>query len=232
MALILSDASSRVSLLVIVAVASVIAVIAPFDVAFARLTLGSPVLRVLLIAVMAVTGAACADTVGYRLQGHGSRHYGAIGVAAAVGVAIGVIGLDAWLCRSLLSHSYVEAIRAPLAWRLSYFMLRAFNENVIYRLFVFSTLSFGLLRMNGARTPNLLLVLIAAVATQVLNIGMNVVALSDMPISLALIGYDIVRYIAPGVLWALLFWRFGFVVAEIASVGCHLFLQPVLGLLL
>jgi hypothetical protein len=227
MALILSDASSRVSLLVIVAVASVIAVIAPFDVAFARLTLGSPVLRVLLIAAMAVTGAACADTVGYRLQGHGSRHYGAIGVAAAVGVAIGVIVFDAWLCRSLLSHSYVEAIRAPLAWRLSYFMLRAF-----YRLFVFSTLSFGLLRMSGARSPNLVLVLIAAVATQVLNIGMNVVALSDMPISLGLIGYDIVRYIAPGVLWALLFWRFGFVVAEIASVGCHLFLQPVLGLLL
>lgn len=44
--------------------------------------------------------------------------------------------------------------------------------------------------------------------------------------------YDLLRYVVPGVLWAWLFWRFGFVTAEVASVGCHIFLQPGFGILL
>ena len=36
----------------------------------------------------------------------------------------------------------------------------------------------------------------------------------------------------PGVIWGYLYWRPGFVAAEIASVGTHPFLQPALGILL
>jgi hypothetical protein len=40
------------------------------------------------------------------------------------------------------------------------------------------------------------------------------------------------RPIVPGVIWGYLYWRHGFVAAEIASVGMHPFLQPALGILL
>ncbi len=34
------------------------------------------------------------------------------------------------------------------------------------------------------------------------------------------LAYDAARHIMPGVVWALLYWRYGFVAAEIASVTC------------
>jgi hypothetical protein len=44
--------------------------------------------------------------------------------------------------------------------------------------------------------------------------------------------YWLARYVAPGVVWAWLYWRHGFVTAEVASVTCHLFLQPPFGMLI
>lgn len=35
---------------------------------------------------------------------------------------------------------FPQFLESPLPGRIAYFMLRAFNENVIYRLFVFSDL--------------------------------------------------------------------------------------------
>ena len=75
-------------------------------------------------------------------------------------------------------------------------------------------------------------ILAVMVATQALNIGMNVTAFLPGPISPLVLTYEALRYVVPGVIWAWLFWRFGFLTAEIASVGCHLFLQPALGILL
>ena len=70
------------------------------------------------------------------------------------------------------------------------------------------------------------------VASQVINIGFNLLALAThRPDAVALL-YDLLRYILPGVVWAILFRRNGFASAEIASVGCHLILQPGFSLLL
>ena len=69
------------------------------------------------------------------------------------------------------------------------------------------------------------------IAAQALNIGVNVVLISDQALTPAILTYDALRYIVPGVIWACLFWRYGFFVAEVASVGCHIFLQPALGYL-
>jgi hypothetical protein len=113
-----------------------------------------------------------------------------------------------------------------LETRLSYFMLRAFNENVIYRLFVFSGLMYLLSRLNGSRDLAPAWIASAMVVAQVINIGLNVVIPSPDPITAASIFYDLLRYVSPGVLWAWLYWRFGFLTAEVASVGCHIFLQP------
>ena len=64
------------------------------------------------------------------------------------------------------------------------------------------------------------------IVAQSINISINVVYALGDPISFSVLAYDALRYVAPGVLWAWLFWRFGFVVAEVASVGSHVFLQP------
>ncbi len=158
-----------------------------------------------------------------------------IGIAAAVVVAAYVAAIDGRLFRASLPASYIQYFEATgLRDRLIYFMLRAFNENVIYRLFVFSTLFYLILAVKGRPAKELpaAAVWCAIVAAQILNIGMNVAALSPDPLTPATASYDAVRYVAPRVLWGWLYWRFGFLTAEVASVGCHIFLQPALGVLL
>jgi hypothetical protein len=222
-------------LVAILLIGMVIAAIAPFDAAFAAATFGSFLARIGLMAVLTLIGASCADRVGMRLEGHGTRWPVLIGVAAALAVAVYVVAIDGVFFRATLPVSYVHLFEASgLRDRLTYFMLRAFNENLIYRLFVFSTLFYLISLVKGVKANALHPVLIwcAMVATQMLNIGMNVTALSPDPLSFAALFYDALRYVAPGVLWAWLYWRFGFLTAEVASVGCHVFLQPALGALL
>lgn len=210
-----------------------IAVVAPFDIAFTAATFGSSVLRAVLIAVLAMTGAFCARRAGLRLEGHGAQSPLLIGMLMAVIVAAYVVAIDCFLFRHLLSADYVQFLQSPLPSRLIYFMLRAFNENVIYRLFVFSSLAYLVFRARGSEgVTAAALIFVAMVVTQLINIGMNVVATSSQPLSLLTLAYDGLRYVVPGVLWAWLFWRFGFATAEVASVGCHIFLQPALGILL
>ncbi|TPK77165.1 hypothetical protein FKO01_36085 [Mesorhizobium sp. B2-3-3] len=218
-------------LAIILFVSAVIAIIAPFDVMFTAATFGSPVLRAILIAVLVLAGAWAANSAGLRLL-TGQIGSVLIGAIAAVLVAGYVVAIDCYLFRSSLPASYVQFFeQTPLAARLAYFMLRAFNENVIYRLFVFS-MALCLLLMARPQGLAPTVILAVMVATQALNIGLNVTALSPDPITPATLSYEALRYIVPGVIWAWLFWRFGFMAAEVASVGCHIFLQPALGMLL
>jgi hypothetical protein len=223
------------SLFATLLISMAIAAIAPFDVGFTAATLGSPVLRVALIAALALIGAFSADRVGFQLAGHDGRRSILIGSAAAIIVALYVTALDGFIFRSSLPGSYVEYFEhTSLQNRLAYFMLRAFNENVIYRLFVFSTATYAVSRARGVKASELhpAIVWSLMVATQLLNIGLNVTLQSPEPLAPEPLIYDALRYIAPGVLWAWLFRRFGFMTAEIASVGCHAFLQPALGWLI
>jgi hypothetical protein len=143
-----------------------------------------------------------------------------------------VLLLDCLLFRSSLDPGYVAFLDRPLGERLQYFMLRAFNENVIYRLFGFSLLAWLLQRLLAGKVPSQLILLIAMVASQAINIGFNVLGTAQHPPSAFTFCYDALRFIVPGVAWALLFRRHGFAAAEIASVGTHLFLQPGFSLLL
>ncbi|MBW8784974.1 MAG: hypothetical protein JF593_10100 [Novosphingobium sp.] len=216
----------------VVPIAMVIAVIAPFDVAFTAVTMHSAVLRAAVIAIVALIGAAVAGRLGLRLEGHGVRSPVVVGVAFALAVAIYVALLDGIGFRWLLPADYVTFLRTPLPSRFSYFMLRAFNENVIYRLFVFPLLTWAALRTVGRKAPVALVILACAILTQMLNIGTNVVAPSAEPLTAVRLIYDVLRYVLPGTLWALVFWRYGFVIAEVASVTCHLFLQPLFSVLI
>jgi hypothetical protein len=67
-----------------------------------------------------------------------------VGLVWAVAAAAYVLVIDVVLARSMLEPGTVALAHQPLAGRLAVFMARAFNENVIYRLFWFSALMAGL----------------------------------------------------------------------------------------
>ncbi|MDL2353472.1 MAG: hypothetical protein QFC78_11590 [Pseudomonadota bacterium] len=208
-----------------------IAALAPFDVLFSALTLSSPWLRMAWIAVLVVLGALAGAKLGLRLEGHSARAPVLVGLGAALAVAIYVVLLDCFVFRSLLDPGYAAFLHQPLQARLLYFMPRAFNENIMYRLFGFGGLAWLLSR--GGRRPASPRVLAAAmIGSQLINIAFNVVLLSHVPVTALTLTYDALRYVLPGVLWAILYIRNGFATAEVASVGCHLFLQPAFSLLI
>jgi hypothetical protein len=227
-AIILSD--SVIALAVIVLIGGTIAAHVAFDVVFATVTADSAVGRVILFTTLVWLGAWAGAKVGLPLRG--SKHSVLIGLSCALVMAIAVAFID-YLFRPILSPSYVEVFHRELNVRLIYFMLRAFNENVFYRLFLFSVLAFGLGKIwhyaNGR--PTSFAFWAAMIGAQIVNIALNV-GLVTPPTTFAMIIYDALRYILPGVCWAKLYLRHGFATAEIASVTCHIFLQPLLGYLL
>src|SRR5829696_5344129 len=111
----------------VLVIAMAIAAIAPFDVAFTAVTSGLLIPRVLLIAGLVLIGTFCAERVGLRLEGHGTRSPVLIGIAAAIAVAVYVAVVDGFLYRSTLPAAYVQLFASTnVRERLMYFMLRAF----------------------------------------------------------------------------------------------------------
>ena len=177
------------------------------------------------IAVLVVVGAWAGAKVGLRLEGHGARFPALIGLAAAIIVAAYVVLLDCFVFRAVLDPGYATFLHLPLGDRLLYFMPRAFNEIIMYRLFGFGGLAWLLTRC-GTSPPSRRVLVAAMIGAQLINIACNVVFLSPAPVTALTLTYDALRYVAPGVLWAALYVRNGFATAEVASVGCHVFLQP------
>ncbi|MEO5806643.1 hypothetical protein [Devosia sp.] len=211
-----------------------IAALLPFDPAFLAATFGSPLLRAALLAGLAIAGCVMGQRAGLRLRPHGARFPHLIALGAAIAMAIAIALLDGVLWRGQLTPTYLALFQTDLLARVLSFMSRAFNENVIYRLFVFSGLVLLLAQFWRGRDGQLALgaVLAAAILAQSINIAINILWISPGGTGTSHLAYDIIRYVNPGVLWALLYWRYGFVAAEIASVSCHIVLQPLLGYLL
>lgn len=205
------------TLLLILAISLPIAAAAPFDIAFGTLTANLWYARAALMAVLVVSGSYLGRYAGLELRASGWWQ----GLVAAVGVAAYVAVLDGYAFRFHLAPSYVAFLQLPLKMRLAYYLMRAFNENVIYRLFMFS-LFLALLRRFGFVST--LATASAMTLPQIINIGLNVTQFEH--ISFIELLYEACRYVAPGILWAWIYRRFGFIAAEEASVGCHVFLQP------
>lgn len=208
-----------------------IALFAPGDVAFAAATGGSPLARVALLIALALIGMRFARLNGLPIQKPGPAPI-IVGALSALIVAVYVALIDAQLFIAVLPEAYHHYVHThDLASRLIYYMCRAFNENVIYRLFAFSALGYALARATRRRIASFI---VAMVAVQLVNVGVNLTSElgPGQPVTAALLLYFAARGVVPGLIWAGLFWRYGFMSAEIGSVGCHLFLQPMLGALL
>jgi hypothetical protein len=155
-----------------------------------------------------------------------------VGLVWAVAAAAYVLVIDVVLARSMLEPGTVALAHQPLAGRLAVFMARAFNENVIYRLFWFSALMAGLRWIRPGRDMPLAAILALGFIAQAINIGGNVMIGDWHAASPIMMAYWLARYVAPGMVYAWLYWRYGFVTVEIASVTCHIFLQPPFGWLI
>jgi hypothetical protein len=220
-------------LVAVLIISETAAVIAPLnDAVFFSVTFGSSILQAFVLGLLVFAGYFFAQQTGLQLAGHGPHSPILIGMSAAALVAVYVVALDCYLFRLLLPQDYVNFLRSPLIDRLAYFMLRAFNENVVYRLFLFSGLVYLISIARGLQGLTTAWVVTAMIIAQGINVYFNIAAIAPGPFSAEMLAYDGLRYLVPGVVWAWIYWRVDFFAAEIASVGCHVFLQPVIGMLI
>lgn len=219
----------------IVAIGAAIAAVAPFDVFFNFATLGSPGLRVFALLAVAAVGLKFAAKIGAPIESRGLKHPVLTPLLIAAGVAVYVTLIDVWVFRSILMSGYLNFIpESGLVDRLSYFMLRAFNESILYRLFLSSILvwALGQLWRGDDGLPANRAYWVGIVIAQAVNIAINVTFLNGFSTTPAFLLHDALRYVTPGVLWGYLYFRHGFTTHEIAAVGTHIFLQPMLSVVL
>lgn len=97
----------RPSALVTLLIGTTIAAISPFDRAFAAVTHGSALARVCLLVTLGLIGIYCSNQNGFVLRKPGA-HPVIAGVVCALGVAVYVALIDAWLFRPVVPRSYIE----------------------------------------------------------------------------------------------------------------------------
>ena len=214
------------------ALAALIACIAPFDLAFGWVTLGSPPLRAMAIVVLALAGAAIGRRIGLSIEGPPDSRPARDALVVAVVVAVWCALCD-WIWRPALHAGYVSMLTTtPLSLRIATYAMRALNENILYRLFLGSLLIWilGLVWKDPDGRPTAGAFWSGLVLSQMINIWINVTSLA--PLTPMALTHDLFRYVAPGVAWGWLYWKRGFTANEIASTSVHVFLQPlvVLGL--
>jgi hypothetical protein len=208
-----------------------IAALAGFDIVFDALTRGLAWLRILVYSLVLAAGLYFARLARLSLLPHGLSHPAATPIVIAFTVAVTIVVIDAVIFRAILPHSYVASFSATgVGRRLVYFMLRAFNEEVFYRLFLMSALVCGLnlARRSSGATPDRVY-WVAIIAAQTVPVVLNAGPVYGSEALPGFLLYALLRFIGPGILWGYLYWRHGFLTAQAAHVGTHVFLQPSLG---
>jgi hypothetical protein len=210
--------------------AGAIAWFAPFDLAFGAATLGSPALRAAAIIALALIGIVVGRGIGLGVEPRALKRPISLPLAVAAAVAVACWAAD-WAFRAEVPASYTALMtRVPLGLRITLFMLRAFNENIMYRLFLGSILVrlIGLAWRSRAGQPAAGAFWLGFALSQMANVWINVTSLA--PVTPLAVLHDTVRYVAPGMVWSWLYWRHGFQSNEIACTTVHLFFQPLVSL--
>lgn len=212
--------------------AAAFAWLVPFDIRFVSPPLGLPPVRAAAIVLLALAGSALGRRIGLSIEGPARGRPTRDALVAAVVVAIWCALCD-WIWRPSLHADYARFLTTtPLALRITGFAMRALNENILYRLFLGSLLIWILGSVwkgpDGRPAPGAFWT--GFTLSQMANIWANVTSLA--PLTPAALLHDLLRYVAPGVVWGWLYWRRSFKATEIASTSVHLFFQPlvVLGL--
>ncbi|SOE66937.1 hypothetical protein SAMN05414139_02938 [Burkholderia sp. D7] len=213
-------------------VGALIASKAGFDIVFNAVTGGMPWIRVALFLALTTVGIFCAQRTGLRLASHDLSHPIAVAFGIGLLVAIYVVTIDVVVFRHLLPPHYVAYFSEhTLSERMIYFMLRAFNENILYRLFFMSAVvwGIGLVWRDSQGLPPKIAYWIAIILAQTIPMLINEAPFYPPHITPIFLLYIVMRFILAGILWGFLYWRYGFVTAETAHVSTHIFLQPIMG---
>jgi hypothetical protein len=210
--------------------AAAIAWMTPFDLAFGAATLGAPVLRAGGIVVLALAGLYVARRIDLGVESRGTARPVLTSLLWAAGVGVGCAAFD-WMFRPILHGGYVAMLTsAPLGSRIVVYMMRAFNENILYRLFLGSVLIWVIGQVWKAPDgrPATGAYWVGFSLAQAINVWINVT--SQAPVTPTVLLHDGLRYFAPGMAWSWLYWKRGFQSNEIASTSVHLVFQPLVTL--
>jgi hypothetical protein len=223
--------SSVAVALILLVLGAGIAAEAPWGIAMGTALGHSPALRACLLLGLGVTGLFFARRTGLEIDSTGLRHPARVAFLIGAAVAAYVLVLDGLVFRSMLPPDYrTFIVTTGLVVRLFYFIARGINENIIYRLFLGSALVW-VIGLAWRRTDGRIAsgaYWLAMVLAQLINIYINVIPTAVAPVTPLVLTYDILRYVAPGVLWGLLYWRYGFFTAVLVHSATHIFLQPLL----
>jgi hypothetical protein len=231
----LSKSSPRSSWLpagTLLLVGAVIASMAGFDIVFNAITGDMPWIRVALFLALTTLGIFFAQRTGLRLAPHDLGHPIAVAFGIGLLVTIYIATIDVVVFRHLLPPPYVAYFsELTLSERMIYFMLRAFNETILYQLFFMSAVvwGIGLVWQDSQGLPPKTAYWIAIILAQTIPMLLNAAGFYPPHITPIFLLYVAVRFILVGILWGFLYWRYGFVMAETAHVSTHIFLQPILG---
>ncbi|MGA9916761.1 MAG: hypothetical protein WBR17_29905 [Paraburkholderia sp.] len=216
-------------------VGALIASEAGFDIVFNAISGGVPWIRVVLFLALGTTGFFCAQRTGLRLAAHDLGHPIAAAFGIGLLVALYVATVDLIVFRHFLPPSYVAYFSGhSLSERMFSFMLRAFNESILYQLFFMSAVLWGMglvWRNSQGHIPKAAY-WIAIILAQAIPMLLNEAPFYPPHLTPIFLLYVLVRFILAGILWGFLYWRYGFVTAEMAHVSTHIFLQPIMGYVL
>ena len=216
-------------------VGAVIAAIAPWGIGLNAVPVHSSALRVCLIIAMGATGLFFARRTGLHIVPTGLLHPVRVAVLIGAALAAYLLLIDGMIFRSALPPDYVTMIVSlGLPDRLAYFMLRSFSDGIVYQLFFGSTFVWlmGLTwrRADGRIAPGAYWS--GLILGHILNVFINLIAIAGPPVTALVLTYDVLRFVAPGVLWAYLYRRHGLTTTLVAHAATHVFLQPLLGVAL
>jgi len=207
---------------------AVIAIIAPWGLPLDGVMAHAPMLRVISLLFITIIGIGCAHRCGLYIAPQNNNCTLLPSVIAGAVMAGYLLLVDGFLFRSSLPKDYHAFIVGnSLFLRLLYFTLRSVAEVIVFQLAIGSTLVWLLARIwhdpRGRVIPAACF--IGLMFAHLLNVYFNV------PIESGSLVYDVLRFFAPGLMWAFLYCRFGLVAVLIAHSSTHVFFQPLISLL-
>jgi CAAX prenyl protease-like protein len=158
----------------------------------------------------------------------------ALGIAVASGLAFGIYMAlaDAFLFRAVMPRGLAAMVEVTVAAeRILFFSLFAVRDEIEFRLLLMSALAWLLTGAAGRfALPCRLGFWIAIVAVAIIYVPLHAAAVGP-PTPEALLRAAAL-YVAAGILWGWLYWRYGLAASMIGQISAHLTLQPLLGYLL
>lgn len=219
--------SQSTGLLFAITASCALAYAIPYDVLFDRVTAHLAIVRALGMLVFWGAGLWLQRANGFALDTVRMERpiltIGAIALAAAIWCVL----MDWVAFRSIIPPGYYAFEQQPLGLRLIYYSSRAFNENVMYRLFLGSLLAWVLRIAFNKSELALPLSVLGMGLGQILNVAVNTAFAGFSPETCA---WMFLRFVIPGTLWGVLYIRHGFIANEAAAISVHWILQPLITL--